>query len=181
MKMMKPCLSLIALVLLGALAGCSTTSKSADVSDSVRKGLDQAGFKDVSASQDRDKGVVTLTGHVTLDADKAKAESIAQSAAVGQVVSNQIAVVPVGVESDAKAVNSDLDKGIEKNLDAALIEAKLHDDVKFAVKNDVVTLTGDVDSQTTRTRAEQVATAVPNVQQVVNELQVKVQKATSSN
>ena len=181
MKMLKPCLSLMAVALLGTLAGCSTTSKSADVADGVRKGLDQAGFKDVSASQDRDKGVVTLTGHVTLDADKAKAESIAQSAAIGQVVSNQIAVVPVGIESDAKAVNSDLDKGIEKNLDAALIEAKLHDDVKYAVKNHVVTLTGDVDSQTTRTRAEQVATAVPNVQQVVNELQVKEQKATSTN
>jgi hyperosmotically inducible protein len=182
MKTLKPCLSLMALVLVGTLAGCSSTPpKSADVSDSVRKGLDQAGFKDVSASQDRDKGVVTLTGHVTLDADKARAESIAQSVAIGQVVSNQIAIVPVGIESDAKAVNSDLDKGIEKNLDAALIEAKLHDNVKYDVKNHVVTLTGDVESQTTRTLAEKVASGVPNVQQVVNELQVKVQKATSSN
>jgi len=68
MKTLKPCLSLMALVLVGTLAGCSTMSKSADVADSVRKGLDQAGFKDVSASQDRDKGVVTLMGHVTIDA-----------------------------------------------------------------------------------------------------------------
>jgi osmotically-inducible protein OsmY len=181
MKTLKSCLSLVALVLVGSLAGCSTTSKSVDVADSVRKGLDQAGFKDVSASQDREKGVITLTGHVTLDADKAKAESIAQAVAAGQVVSNQIAVVPVGVESDAKAVNSDLDQGIEKNVDAALIGAKLHDDVKYAVKNHVVTLTGDVDSQTTRTRAQQIVSSVPNVLQVVNELQVKVQKATSSN
>ena len=43
-----------------------------------------------------------------------------------------------------------------------------------------MTLTGDVDSQATRARAEQVASAVLNVQQVVNELQVKGQKATSS-
>jgi osmotically-inducible protein OsmY len=78
-------------------------------------------------------------------------------------------------------VNSDLDKGIEKNLDAALIEARLHDSVKYDVKNHVVTLTGEVNSGQERTQAEQIATAVPNVQQVVNELQVKRQKATSSN
>ena len=43
-----------------------------------------------------------------------------------QVVADEIAVIPVGVEEDAKAVNSDLDKGIEENLDAALIQNKMH-------------------------------------------------------
>jgi osmotically-inducible protein OsmY len=78
-------------------------------------------------------------------------------------------------------VNSDLDNGIESNLDAALIKNKLHETVSYAVKNHVVTLTGDVDSQSKRSRAEEVALRVENVQQVVNELQVKAQKATSSN
>jgi osmotically-inducible protein OsmY len=62
-------------------------------------------------------------------------------------VSNQIAVRPPGDESAAKTVNSDLDKGIERNLDAALIEAKLHDNVRYEVKNHDVTLTGNVDSR----------------------------------
>lgn len=182
MKTLQTGFTLVALLALGIGAGCSATStKSPDVSSSVRTSLDQAGFKDVSASQDREKGVVTLTGHVRADADKAQAESITQTIAVGQVVSNQIAVVPQGEASEAKAVNSDLDKGIEQNLDAALIEAKLHDTVKYAVKNHVVTLSGDVGSGADLVRAAQVATAVPNVQQVVNELQVKRQKATSSN
>jgi hyperosmotically inducible periplasmic protein len=182
MKRLKPCLSLLAVMVAGTLAGCSTTStKTADVSGSVRTSLDQAGFKDVSASQDRDKGVVTIGGHVATANDKARAESIARSVAGPQVVSNQIAVIPPGAEGEAKAVNSDLDKGIESNLDAALIIDKLHGSVKYAVKNHVVTLTGDVDSQTKRARAEQVALAVLNVNQVVNELQVKAQKATSSN
>jgi len=96
-------------------------------------------------------------------------------------VADQIAVLPQGGESQAKAVNSDLDKGIESNLDAALIQAKLHKSVSYSVKNNVVTLTGEVNSEAKRAQAEQVATAVPNVQQVVNELQVKEQKATSSN
>ncbi|MEO8662191.1 MAG: BON domain-containing protein [Bryobacteraceae bacterium] len=61
-----------------------------------------------------------------------------------------------------------------------LINERLQKSVKFAVKNHVVTLTGDVESQAIRARAQQVASEVPNVQQVVNELQVKGQKATST-
>jgi osmotically-inducible protein OsmY len=182
MRTLKACLLLLAIVAAGTLAGCSKTStKSADVSGSIRTSLDQAGLKDVSVSQDREKGVVTLGGHVAADGDKSQAESIARSVAGTQVVANQIAVIPPGTERDTKTVNSDLDQGIESNLDAALIENKLHDKVKYAVKNRVVTLTGDVDSESKRTRAAEVASAVPNVLQVVNALQVKGQKATSSN
>ena len=181
MKTFKTCLSLLAVAVVGTLVGCSTApTKAASVSDSLRTALDQAGFKDVSLVQDRDKGIVTLGGHVARDGDKAQAESIARSLAGTQVVANQIAVIPPGVESEARAVNSDLDKGIESNLDAALIMDNLHQGVKYAVKNHVVTLTGEVDSQEKRARAEAVASAVPNVQQVVNVLQVKDQKATST-
>jgi hyperosmotically inducible periplasmic protein len=180
MKTLKRCLTLLALLLVTTLVGCSTTKKSPDVSDSIRKSLDQAGLKDVSVSQDRDKGVVTLGGHVAADADKAQAESIAKSNAAGQVVANQIAVIPPGVENDAKTVNSDLDKGIEKNLDAAFIQNRLQKNVKYDVKNGVVTLTGEVNSQSKRAQAEKIASSVPNVQQVVNELQVKHQKASST-
>ncbi len=171
---------MLAVAVAGALIGCTgTLRKSPDVSASVRTSLDQAGFKDVSVSQDRDKGVVTLGGHVATDADKAQAESIAKSLAGTQVVADQIAVVAPGTENAAKDINSDLDKGIESNLDAALISANLHKHVKYAVKNHVVTLTGEVSTQANRTRAEDIASKVPNVQQVVNELQVKEQKATS--
>ena len=77
-------------------------------------------------------------------------------------------------------MNSDLDKGIEKNLDAALIQDKLHKGVKYDVKNGVVTLTGEVNSESKRAHVEKVASTVPNVHQVVNELQVKDQKASST-
>src|SRR3984893_5624906 len=99
-------------------------------------------------------GVVTLGGHVAADADKAEAESIAKSMAAGQVVANQIAVQPPGLEQEAKTVTSDLDKGIEQNLDAALIQSGLHDGVKYGVKTGVVTLTGEVNSQAKRVQAE---------------------------
>jgi osmotically-inducible protein OsmY len=182
MKTLKLFASLLALFVVGTIAGCSRTSaKSPDVSDSIRASLNQTGLKNVSISQDRDKGVVTLGGHVGNDGDKFRAETVAKSLSGGQVVADQIAVVPLGVETDAKAVNSDLDEGIEKNLDAALIQNRFHDSVKYGVKNGVVTLTGQVNAQSKRTEAERTAASVPNVQQVVNELQVKDQKASSSN
>jgi hyperosmotically inducible protein len=181
MKTLKQYMIMLMLLAVGSMIVCSRTStKSPDVADNIRKSLDQAGLKTVSVTQDRDKGVVTLSGNVAADADKAQAESIATSIAAGQVVSNQIAVVPTGGESAAKAVNSDLDGGIEKNLDAALIQNKLHKGVTYDVKSGVVTLTGEVSSQAKRAQVEQVASTVPNVQQVVNELQVKNQKATST-
>jgi osmotically-inducible protein OsmY len=162
-------------------AGCSTNPIAPDVTDNVRKSLDQAGLKDVSVKQDRDKGVVTLDGHVANDNDKARAESIAKSVAGNQVVADEIAVTPPGVEHDAKTVNSDIDKGIDKNLDAALIQHGIRDGVKHEVKNGVVTLTGNVNSQSKREELTRVASSVPYVQQVVNELEVKNQRATSSN
>jgi hyperosmotically inducible protein len=181
MKILRLSVTMLTLLAVGTLAGCSETPrKSPDVSDSIRKSLDQAGFKDVSVSQDRDKGIVTLGGQVASENDKARAESLAKSLAGAQVVADQIAVIPVGAEKEAKAVNSDLDAGIEKNLDAALIQNKMHGSVKYEVKNGVVTLTGEVNSQSKRDRAERVATGVPNVKQVVNDLQVKNQKASSS-
>lgn len=181
MKIRKPFFHLLVVVAVGTLAGCATmTTKSTDVSNSVRASLDQAGLRDVSVSQDRERGIVTLGGHVAADSEKLTAESLAKSIAGAQVVSNQIAVIPPGNESAAKQVNSNLDDGIESNLNAALIQNKLQDTVKYTVKNHVVTLTGEVESQARRKQAAEIAAAVPNVKQVVNTLQVKNQKASSS-
>ena len=181
MKKLRFSVAMLAVFAVGILIGCSETStKSPDVSDSIRKSLDQAGFKDVTVGQDRDKGIVTLGGQVASDNDKSQAESLAKSLAGAQVVANQIAVIPSGVEKEARAVNSDLDKGIEKNLDAALIQNKMHHNVKYEVKGGVVALTGEVNSQYKRDHAGKVATSVPNLKQVVNDLQVKNQKASSS-
>ena len=167
---------LIALLSLGAC----TTRKTSDVSDNVRKSLNQAGFKDVSVSQDRDKGVLNLTGHVATESDKAQAEAIAKANARGQVVADEIAVLPVNDQDTAKTVYSDHDAAIKKDLDAALTENRLSKNVKYSVKNGVVKLTGKVDSHATRSEAAKIATSIPNVQQVVNELEVKYRRETSS-
>jgi hyperosmotically inducible periplasmic protein len=180
MKTLKPFVAALALLCLGSFVGCSSTPKSPDVADAIRKSLDQSGYKDVSVRQDREKGVVTLTGHVPADTDKASAESIAKGFAGGQVVADEIQVLPPGNESATNEVSKDLDDGIEKNLAAVFIQDHFDRDVKYEVKNGVVTLKGTVSSQSRRAAAEKIATGVPNVVQVVNELEVKGQKATST-
>jgi hyperosmotically inducible periplasmic protein len=173
--------ALVALAATGTLVGCSSgPTRSHDVSGSVRKSLDQAGLKYVTVSQDYTKGVVTLGGHVETEGDKAQAEFLTKPIAAGQVVAVEIAVVPVGAEKEARAINFDIDTGIEMNLDAVLIQRKLHDFVKYDVKNAVVTLTGEVESQAMRVMAEKAAAGVPNVKQVINTVQIKNQKATST-
>jgi len=169
---------LIAISFLGA---CSSVPKSPAVASEIRKSLDQAGLKDVSVSQDREKGVVTLGGHVNADADKARASQIAQPLAGSDVIANEVAILPASDAGATKTVYSDLDKGISSNLDAALISAGYPKGISHSVKNGVVTLTGTVDSENDRTKVESVARGVPNTQQVVNEIQTKHEKATSGN
>src|ERR1035438_5287496 len=103
MKALTHWLALLTMFAVGILAGCSQTAKSPDVSDSIRKSLDQVNLKSVSVNQDREKGVVTLGGNVAVDADKIQAETIAKSIAGEQVVANQIAVVPADAVDDSRA------------------------------------------------------------------------------
>ena len=83
---------------------------------------------------------------------------------------NEVTVEPVGQESEAKNIASNLDDGIENNYKAALVSNGLDKQhIRFDAKNGVITLKGGLKTPTQRKEAEQVAQAVPNVQQVVNE------------
>ena len=65
--------ALLAMFAYGTLSGCSISQKSTNVTNQIRNALDQAGLKEVNVKQDRDKGVVTLTGTTASDADKSRA------------------------------------------------------------------------------------------------------------
>jgi hyperosmotically inducible periplasmic protein len=165
---------------IGGLTGCSSTAKTPDVAANIRQSIDQAGIKNVSVEQDKTKGIVTLNGRVPADADKARADQIARSVAQGEVVANQIEVAPQGLEKVTHTVDQKLDNAIGSNLDAALIQNGWDKAIKHSEKNGVVTLSGNVDSQDLRASIERMAAGIPNVQQVVNTLQVKDQKASST-
>ena len=169
---------LVFLLAIGA-AACNRAPKSPDVQDQIERSLHAAGLTDVTAKQDRDKGVVTLGGTVPSEDDKNRASQIAESQGAGQVVANEISVRPPGAESEAKDTQSALDKGIEDNFKAEVVSHKL-DGVDYSAKEGVLTLSGTVHSQAERNQVEKLAKAVPNVKQVVNTLEVEGQKATTT-
>jgi len=79
-----------------------------------------------------------------------------------------------------KDVDSALDDAIDKNVKAKLLQRRSNKDVRYDVKNGVVTLNGSVNSSARRGEIEKLVGSTPNVRQVVNEIEVKNQKATSS-
>lgn len=145
-----------------------------DVAGQVKDSLKANNLDDVKVSEDRDKGVVTLSGDVKSEEAKTQAESIAKQNAGGLIIANEIGVRPEGAEGDAKKVDKNLDKAIEDNYRAAITSNGMDNQhIHFNSKNGVITLKGDVDTAAQRESAEKMAAQVPNVSQVVNELQVK--------
>jgi len=142
--------------------------------DDVKKALEQADLKDVTVSEDQDKNTITLGGTVHSNEAKARAAEVAKTAANTRIIANEISVQPVGSESQAKDIASNLDEGIEKNYKAALILSGLDkQQVRFNAKNGVLTLTGSVHNSNDRQHAEKLAAGIPNVHQVLNQIEVR--------
>lgn len=162
-------------LLLFIVAGCSTNKASTpNVKERVANALGNAGFKNLTVSTDNDKQLVTLKGDVKTLEEKDRAEDVAKSASAGWVVANEIGVRPEGVESAASQIDSNVDSAIEKDFKAVLIANRLDSQhIHYTAKNGVLTLKGDVGTSAQREEAEKLAATVPNVQQVVNELDIK--------
>ncbi len=151
-----------------------TNHKQASYKDSVKTALEQADLKDVDVSEDKDRNTITLSGKLHSDDAKQKATEVAKANAGERIVVNEVTVEPVGQESQAKNIASNVDDGIENNYKAALVSKGLDKQhIRFNAKNGVITLKGSVKTPTQRKEAEQIAQSVPNVQQVVNEIDVK--------
>jgi hyperosmotically inducible protein len=179
---LKNLMATLAAFLLCVAIGCTSDKASTpDVKDQVSKALANAGYKDVKVATNNDKQLVTLTGDVKTQEDKEKANELAKTAAGGYVVSNEVGVRPEGVEGAAKKIDSNVDDAIEKDFKAVIIANRLEKQhIRYDAKNGVLTLKGNVDTPVQRTQVEKLAATVPNVQQVVNELDVKGAKRRSS-
>lgn len=155
-----------------SLSACNQTNRKSEA-DNVRQALEQADLKDVHVADDADKNTVTLTGTLHSEDAKDRAANVAKQAAPDRTIANEISVQPVGDESQARAVQSNLDKAIENDYKAALISKRLDKQpIHYDAKNGVLKLTGRVKTPALKTEAEQLASKVPNVQQVVNEIDV---------
>jgi hyperosmotically inducible protein len=173
---LKPTMATLASLLLALAIGCTSSNKAStpDVKDQVSKALNNAGYKDLKVDVNNEKQLITLTGDVKTQEDKDRAEELAKNAGGGYVVSNEIGVRPEGVESAAKKIDANVDDAIEKDFKAVIIAHRLEKQhIRFDAKNGVLTLKGDVDTPAQREQVEKLAASVPNVQQVVNELDVK--------
>jgi hyperosmotically inducible protein len=168
-------LASVAIATLFLCVACSSKSEdSASYKDSVKKALEQAELTNVSVAEDREKNTVTLAGTVHSDDAKAKATDVARGAAGNRTVVNEVSVQPVGAETDAKTIASNVDDAIERNYKAALISNGLQKQhIDFKAKNGVLTIKGTVKTVAQRQRAQTVAASVPNVQQVLNQIDVK--------
>ena len=164
--------AMLAALFLGA--ACTQTNGRKSQADAVKQALEQADLKDVNVSDDADKNTITLSGTLHSEDAKSRAADVARQAAPERTVANEISVQPVGAESQAKGMQSNLDDGIEDNYKAALISNRLDkQSIHYDAKNGVLTLTGNVKSAQQKKEAELLASKVPNVQQVVNQIEVK--------
>ncbi|HET9087917.1 MAG TPA: BON domain-containing protein [Acidobacteriaceae bacterium] len=165
------------------VAGCNNKQHYPDQKDAVNSALTQNNLGSIHVSQDRDKGVMTLTGNVPDEAQKAQAEKAAKGAAPSYTIADEIGVVPPNNASATKSALSDTDTAIEDNFKAELKKNRALNDQSIDVKskNGTVVLTGSVKTMAQKKKAGVLAKKVPNVQQVVNELKVEPKKHSTAN
>lgn len=156
------------------LAACEA-NKHPDVKDAVNSALTQNNLGVVSVSQDREKGVITLKGDVDTQDEKDQAQQVARQAAPGYTIANEVGVRPAGQESQAKAVDANRDDAIESDFKASLKAHKDLDEqsISATAKNGTLVLKGHVKSPSQKAEAQELAKAVPNVKEVVNEIEVR--------
>ena len=168
-------LGAVALVGLLALVGCQKDHP--DVKQSVYSALGQNDLASVEVFQDRRKGEITLRGIVGSSDEKAKADTLAQQAAPGYTITDQLRVESAGIAGMEKAAQKDatLDSAIEDKYKASLQSNRRleKDSIQYSADNGTLYLKGSVKTTREKKEAEDLAKKVPQVQHVVNDLAVK--------
>ncbi len=157
--------------------GCKNHSSDAGNAPSrgqIKNQLSSARLRNVDVSVDSDKKLVTLTGKVESGEQKDHVAQIAQDAAAGWVIANEVSIEPQGAESGARKIESNIDTAIEHNFKALAIANHWDSmNLKYHAKNGVLTLEGTAPDTATRQDIEKIAATTPNVTQVVNKMDVK--------
>lgn len=163
------------------IAGCNKPAHP-DEKSAVTDSLKNNNLSAVSVAQDRDQGVMTLKGNLDSQELKSQAENIARQAAPDYTIADEIGVRPPGA-GEAGSVASSLDSAIEDNFKAMIkAHANLNDQsISGSAKNGTLVLKGSVKTARQKKEAEDLAKKVPNVQQVVNEIEIKPGKHSTTN
>jgi len=154
-----------ALILCGmfVLTGCNK-DKFPDEKDAVNNAMTANNLGAVNVSQDREKGVMTLKGDLESTDKKEQAQTVAKQAAPDYTIANEIGVRPPdnGQDNYKAALKA------HQNLDAQSISYK--------AKNGTLVLSGSVKTAAQKSEAGKLAKNIPNVKEVVNEIEVKTSK-----
>jgi hyperosmotically inducible periplasmic protein len=164
------------------VAGCNTKTAHPDEKSAVTTSLSNSNLGAVSVSQDRDKGVMTLTGNVDSQDLKTQAEGLAKQAAPDYTIADEIGVRPPAV-SQAGSAASSRDSAIEDNFKASLKENQNLNDqsISYSAKNGTLVLKGSVKTAAQKKEAGKIAKGIQNVEQVVNEIEVNPKKHSTAN
>lgn len=158
------------------LTGCMRAGHP-DVKLAVYNALDQHDLRSVTVSQDREAGVITLSGIVGADDRKQRAEQLAQQSAPGYSIVDRIQVDSAGLQNAEKAASqtTELDSAIQLRYKARLSAnpALKNQKIQFFASNQTLTLRGSVNNARERKEAEELARKVPQVQHVINEIQIR--------
>jgi hyperosmotically inducible periplasmic protein len=167
-----------------ALSGCHTGSHP-DGQKAVYNNLDKSELRSITVHQDRGSGVITLTGIVGSNQRKSQAEEIARQAAPGYSIRNNLQVDSSGLQGMVKqaVAKSKSDDEIENHFKKTIQAHKNLEsqDIQYTAYNGTLYLKGKVTSAEDRKQAEELARKVPQVQHVVNELQVMPEKHSTAN
>ena len=164
------------------LSGCSHSGHPDDRM-AVYNTLDQQDLRSINVSQDRNAGTITLSGIVGSSDNRQKAEHLAQQAAPSYSIVNRIQVQSAGLVGEIKAAQKDvrLDKEIEKKYKAKIAAHRDLKGIDYSAYNQTLTLKGSVKTYKLRQEAEDLANKVPEVQHVVNEIQINGGKPSPAN
>jgi osmotically-inducible protein OsmY len=121
-------------------------------------------------------GAVTLTGQVPTEVDKQLAGSVVKDIPDVKSVDNQLQVNP-GIKPSETSKRegmrvTDLEIRADLNEKLAMSQALQGQSIQTNVQDRTVTLAGRVETPAQKTGAEQLARSVPNVVDVVNNLEV---------
>jgi osmotically-inducible protein OsmY len=148
----------------------SACDRGPDPKDRIERELDSASINDVNVDYDRSNSIVHLKGEVDNSGEKSRAEQIAQEA-VGTSgrVANELTVKGI----DDKTAD-DMDNAIRRELNAKVENDRTLNDrgVNFDVNNGVVTIKGEVRTDTEKAKVAEMAKTTQNVRDVVNALEI---------
>jgi len=155
----------LGLCLIWGCSGIHETQQKPDEVDSVVHALTTNGFGAVNVTQDRVKGVMTLTGPVQSQERKAYAAQIARVNAGDYVIANETTVT---------TPPPTVDQLTEEKFKAMLQAHKdlSSQDISFQVKDGTLILSGTVHTTSERAEAIKLAKEAPDVKRVVDNIKV---------